>query len=106
MKIEWLYRYEGYSEYFLANPYKIKIMKETPKGYWVHEEPHRRWVSKTGRKRYAYPTKELALENYIARKLSQIKHHERGIHLAKEGLMNAGYDLDKLKPMTFMELDY
>lgn len=52
-----------------------KLTKETPKGYWInygftygeHLRIHSRWVSKTARKRFAYPTKQEALDNYIAR---------------------------------------
>jgi len=54
--------------------------KETPCGYWItkdhpdneyqflHRGEKRRWVSKTTRKRFAYPTKEQAMYNYIKRK--------------------------------------
>lgn len=48
------------------------LVKETPKGYWILENgwffARQRWVSKTSKKRYAYPTKEQALTNFIKRK--------------------------------------
>lgn len=59
----------------------FQLIKETPCGHWIrsifpfntysalHEK---RWVSKTARKRFAYPTREEALYNFIARKLRQI----------------------------------
>ena len=59
----------------------FNLHKETPKGYWIgygfycpdNLRANARWVSKTGRKRYAYPTKEQALENFIKRKEKQVK---------------------------------
>lgn len=54
---------------------ELNLYKETPKGYWIgfgQHAPHKLrsnaiWVSKTAKKRYAYPTKEQALTNYIKR---------------------------------------
>jgi hypothetical protein len=54
---------------------EFNLQKETPKGYWIGYgfiHPHSlrgqaRWVSKTCRKRYAYPTKEEALLNFVKR---------------------------------------
>ena len=67
------------------NP-KIQLMtfnlhKETPKGYWIgygfyapdNLRANSTWVSKTARKRYAYPTKEEAMDNYIKRTEKRIK---------------------------------
>ena len=101
MKI--LYRYNGYSQRDIDNPDEFDIIRETEKGYWIatgyvwhgdvegYEGPQK-WVSKTGKKRYAYPTKQEAMVNYIARKTSQIKHCERMIKDAKKGLMIATED--------------
>ncbi len=62
---------------------KYQVLKETPCGYWVIESGmsclgfalpdsymalYRKWVSKTGRKRLCYPTKELAFESFEVRK--------------------------------------
>ena len=72
------------------------LHKETSKGYWIgygHPynglQSHSRWVSKTSKKRYAYPTKEMALINYIKRtkrRISILKHQikssEDGLRLA------------------------
>lgn len=59
----------------------LNLHKETPKGYWVGYGFHcpenlrsnSRWVSKTGKKRYAYPTKEEALQSFMIRKEIQMK---------------------------------
>ncbi len=52
------------------------LFKETPKGYWIKEKQFpnffsykdtKKWISKTSRKRYAYPTKKEACDSYIIR---------------------------------------
>jgi hypothetical protein len=56
------------------------LIKETPYGWWIGHSPDecvpvgpgKWWVSKTARKRFAYPTKKEALENFMARKRRQI----------------------------------
>jgi len=49
------------------------LVRETRCGYWINVWGDDKWVSKTSRKRYAYPTEKLALESYIARKKSQLE---------------------------------
>lgn len=83
------YQYQEYAsidqdgEYYspkLPNPKlelsTFRLIKETPKGYWIgyeHWFSFRKWVSKTARKRYAYPTKEEALESFIKRTQRRIR---------------------------------
>jgi len=50
------------------------MIRETPKGYWMSKnqslpfpDKKSRWVSKTARKRFAYPTKAEAMQNFKAR---------------------------------------
>ena len=67
-----LYRYDsingyGYMKVCLE---EYEVERETPCGYWIRGE--RKWVPKDGKKRYAYPTKEEALESFRARKRRQI----------------------------------
>jgi len=55
----------------------FSLIKETPCGWWIFQaypfnNPKKRWVSKTARKRFAYPTRKEALVNFIARKRRQI----------------------------------
>lgn len=60
---------------------EFNLFKETPKGYWIgHMNPFghsisdwRKWVSKTSKKRFAYPTKEEALVNFIKRTEKRLK---------------------------------
>lgn len=55
------------------------LWSETPKGYWIgHGLPnllhgYKIWISKTSKKRYAYPTKKEALDNFIKRNEKRIK---------------------------------
>ena len=75
-----------------------ELLRETPKGYWIidtiwehHEsvEIYKKWVSKTARKRFAYPTKKEALENFKARKQRQIHILTYQLSDAKKALMLA-----------------
>ncbi len=82
------YRYldNPYSEYPWNGPPDLQeyvLVKETPCGYWIIEDymeryaesdiAKRYWVSKTGTKRRAYPTKEEAALSYLKRKEKQVK---------------------------------
>lgn len=75
-----LYRYESSS--FTGNKLSLwlstfKVIRETPQGWWISRDGYGwekdRWVAKGGVKRYAYPTKELALESFIKRKTKMIR---------------------------------
>lgn len=80
---------------------EFSLHRETPKGYWIgygdyvrkHLRGSSHWVSKTSKKRYAYPTKTEALVNYIKRTERRVKIMKRqtwscsiGIDLAKAEL--------------------
>ncbi len=73
---------EEYTKPILPNPKivltELNLHKETPKGYWIgygYYQPEYGdklrgrsiWVSKTSKRRYAYPTKEEALKSFIYR---------------------------------------
>ena len=92
----------GYSSAFRNLPklvlHTYNLHKETPKGYWIgygYYAPdmlrgNSRWVSKTAKKRYAYPTKEEALNNYI-------KRTEKRIRILKANLDDCEYGLKLAK---------
>lgn len=97
------YRYEDLLEgwNYLFNIPKVKIVeytysliKETPKGYWITNNSllfkninfGKRWISKTAKKRYAYPTKEEAINGFIARKNRQVTILSRKLEQAKQAL--------------------
>jgi len=73
------------------------LHKETPKGYWIgygYYAPNMlrgnsTWVSKTAKKRYAYPTKQEALTNYIKRTEKRIGILKSQLSECEYGLINA-----------------
>ena len=79
---------------------RFSVLRETRHGFWIYPswagqyglnpEKHKRWVSKTSRKRYAYPTIEEAVESFRHRCACRIAHAERNIQDAK-----AVYELSK-----------
>ena len=81
------------------------LHKETPKGYWIghvyyapeYLRGNSRWVSKTGRKRFAYPTKEEAMTNFI-------KRTERRVKILKAQLLRAEIRLRNAKGMVANEM--
>lgn len=53
----------------------LVLLRETKKGYWISAsgfEYGKIWVSKTAKKRYAYPSKKEALTSFIKRKERQL----------------------------------
>lgn len=77
------YRFETkltYDGFYRIEEWNLKLVKETPKGYWISHYYNSNgligkpiWVSKTAKKRYAYPDREIALKSFIKRKERQIK---------------------------------
>lgn len=68
----------------------IPIVKETPKGYWVQQYfGKKRFCLNDARKKWAYRTKEDALQSYIIRKKREIERAERTLYNAKERLRKA-----------------
>lgn len=88
------YRYDSYlwNTDFLGNV-NIKIVlttfdmiRETPKGYWIDDNIREKWVSKTAKKRYAYPSKEEAMKSFLARKKRQSITLKTQVKVAKASL--------------------
>ena len=88
--------YDGeFTSSLFSNPklslYTYNLHKETPKGYWIgyghpdngYSQGDSRWVSKTAKKRYAYPTKEEALINFIKRTERRVEILSRQINVCK-----------------------
>lgn len=66
---------------------EYQLHSETPKGYWIGFLGGKDvWVSKTARKRYAFPTKEEAMEYYKHRKMSYVKYAKAKLKRAEEDL--------------------
>ncbi len=68
---------------------EIPVARETPKCVVLDEYGRERFVLKDARRRYAYPTKELALDSYIIRKKRQIQWTSAQHDAAKENLETA-----------------
>lgn len=76
---------------------ELNLYKETPKGYWIgfgQYAPHKlksnaTWVSKTSKKRYAYPTKEEALNNFIKRTQTRLSILIHQVEYCKVALSKA-----------------
>lgn len=78
-----------------------RVLSVTPKGVWVADDTRstygyvrscygfiqgKRFILKNATARYAYPTKEMALKSYIARKKRQISILSAQIKTAKDAL--------------------
>lgn len=78
---------------------EYKVIRETPKGVWLcsvigdYECSDRRFVLRGTRKQFACPTKEQAMESFVARKKAQIRIYTARIKRAEEALL----DLKRLK---------
>lgn len=68
---------------------EFDMVSETPKGWWIMVSDHgaygplKRWVSKTSKKRFAYPTMEQAWASFQARKRMQIRIFETRLRQAQ-----------------------
>jgi hypothetical protein len=89
-----LYRYEDIVTGYIGSFPIIKVRlseyyvtKETPKGYHIFSFPFRTWVSKTAKKRFAYPTKEEALMSFKLRKTRQISILKTHLDQAEQALI-------------------
>ena len=109
MQPETFYRYEDTyltDEFDFSSKYgdprelTFSLVSEIPKGYWIGNlkvgpflhysylsKP--KWVSATSRKRFAYPTKKLALESYLMRKNRHISILKSQLERAEAGRSRA-----------------
>ena len=90
------YRYEAihyeYGSKLILKEYEG--VKETPCGWWIQTKRNflptfkekRKWVSLSGRKRYAYPTIEEAQINFKTRRLRYIDILRSRLYSAQEEL--------------------
>jgi hypothetical protein len=69
------------------------VQSETPCGVWLSGYP-RKWVSNTARRRFAYPTKELALDSFRIRNARRISYLKRDLKVA--GLAKLALDKEDL----------
>lgn len=90
------YRYEDmlYGSQISIRLSTYKVIKLTPKGCWIahnydHNHLHKRFVLSDSRKKFAYPTKEQAMESFIRRKERQIIYLQANLNRAKNALYTA-----------------
>ena len=65
---------------------KVYILeKETPKGYWIKCSGwfDKHWISKTSRKRFAYPTQEEAWNNFTKRTEKRLKIAQHQVDICR-----------------------
>lgn len=62
------------------------VLRHTPKCVEIDNWGMKKFVLKNARKRYAYPTKELAKESFIIRKQKQIGHLKNQLKHAERAL--------------------
>ena len=91
--------YETGSEVFLR---KFNLVKETPKGYWIRQRSsffnhEQRWISKTAKKRLAYPTELEAITSFIKRREAWIRILDKRRNRAKRDLRQAIVILEELE---------
>jgi hypothetical protein len=68
---------------------EFKLLRETPCGFWICTTGFfftKKWVSKTSRRRYAFPTKEEALKNFQKRTEKRIRILTNQLDACKQGL--------------------
>ncbi len=94
----YLYRYEDPGPSFYdKGPILLtyKILQETEQGWWVPfpgNKKSKKWISKTSRKRFAYPTKEEAMVNYIARKKKETRIYHYRLERVQKILKDLGIE--------------
>ena len=86
---EKLYRYSNSFGHLVLRDYPV--LRETRSGKWARDifKGTEHWVSGYSKKRFAYPTKEEALINFIKRTECHIRLAECNLELAKESLERA-----------------
>jgi hypothetical protein len=67
---------------------EFSLLKETAKGYWIisMDTDFKKWVPKNSKKRFAYPTKQEALVNFIKRTERRLEILESEIYSCDEAL--------------------
>ena len=90
-----LYRYSVTSSRHGAIPHvelqSYDVKKETNKGYWIslYWGSDKKWVSKDGLRRFAFPTKYQAMQNFIKRTEKRVKYLEIDLQACQVGLQSA-----------------
>lgn len=95
--------YENYGREYHTRPdlLRYRVVKVTPCGVWlVGELLDKHFVLNGARKRFAYPTKELAEESYLIRKQHHVQHCEFRLRKAKH-FLKCAENMDTTIDLTF-----
>lgn len=79
------YRYDGYT--FVDHSVvcrELRVVKRTPKGAWLAEDwdqkgLHLKFILNSARRKFAYPTKEEALNSFRIRQVRRLQHLQNSI---------------------------
>jgi len=94
--------YEGGESYSLK---EFIMLKETSNGYWIAERGNSYisqkevWVSKNGKKRFAYPTKRQAIISFIKRINRAAEWYDFRVKCTKRALIDLKNSKDFLEFM-------
>lgn len=80
---------------------EFKVAKVTPKGVWLERYLGNRFVRASGRRRFAHPTKDAALESFRQRKLRQIELLQAQLSVAKTMLARADGMQNRVPSMAY-----
>ncbi len=82
----------------------LALVKETKKGYWITYDSFgsgwKKWIPKESKKRFAYPTKEEALNSFIKRTEKRLQINQHEVECCRVALLRAKdikYELDNEK---------
>jgi len=68
---------------------EFSLVAEIPKGYWIGDAEtgwFKKWIRKKSKKRYAYPSKEEALNSYLIRTRNRVGYLQRDLKNAEKAL--------------------
>lgn len=85
---------------------EYRLDRVTPKGYWIKalrwssNGKQKVWISKTGKKRHAYPTRKEALESFLIRARHRKNHLTAQLRQVNDAVAYATENKDKLLQST------
>jgi hypothetical protein len=102
------FRIDGYGNAYIS---AYEILRKTPKGCWIKTGYQtEKFILDGARRRWAYPTRELARNSYRIRKERQIRHCNDMIIAANEGLSIMGFKpidpKSRFHKRSYFEEDY
>ena len=102
------FRVDGYGNAYTA---AYEILRKTPKGCWIsvgYEQE--KFILDDARRRWAYPTVELARNSYRIRKERQIRHCNDMVEAANLGLVAMGFQpidpKSRFRKTSYFDEDY